>query len=84
MCSCTTRRLQHCVAVPRGDDRGGGHKCKQNGFFSDLRARDETLIRVLGDGIVDDAKRQQVVDAIVSAPTRADVEARKHKLGVIL
>ena len=44
---------------------------------------DETLIRVLGDGIVDDAKRQQVVDAIVSAPTRADVEARKHKLGVI-
>ena len=37
----------------------------------------------MGDGIVDDAKRQQVVDTIVSAPTRADVEARKHKLGVI-
>ncbi len=33
--------------------------------------------------IIDDAKRQQVVDTIVSAPTRAEVEARKHKLGVI-
>ena len=44
---------------------------------------DETLIRVLGDGIPDEAQRQRVVDAIVSAQTRAEEQARKHKLGVI-
>ena len=78
----------HMGVVNKAGARTEWHNGLKNAIFQTTRlagipVEDETLIRVLGDGIVDDAKRQQVVDAIVSAPTRADVEARKHKLGVI-
>ena len=78
----------HSGVVNKAGARTEWHNGLKNAILQTTRlaripVEDETLIRVVGDGIVDDAKRQQVVDAIVSAPTRAEVEARKHKLGVI-
>ena len=82
--------LFHVSPAPRGrrDDscQDGAIKTGFTGSPSicfAIPVEDETLIRVLGDGIPDEAQRQRVVDAIVSAQTRAEEQARKHKLGVM-
>ena len=76
----------HVGVVNKAGARTEWHNGLKNAIFQTTRlagipVEDETLIRVLGDGILDDAKRQQVVDTIVSAPTRAEVEARRTMAG---
>ena len=78
----------HVGVVNKAGARTQWHDGVKNAIFHTTRlagipVEDETLIRVLGDGIPDDAQRQRVVDAIVAAQTRAEEQARKHKLGVI-
>ena len=78
----------HVGVVNKAGARTEWHDGVKNAIFHTTRlagipVEDETLIRVLGDGIPDEAQRQRVVDAIVSAQTRAEEQARKHKLGVI-